>query len=292
MSMKRLGAAIAAFTLAAVWLACSEDRPATCGPADPWCDPVLHCTSADGCPTARNFRCGEATCTDGLCGVRVFQESTSQRRGDCLVKMCSPLGNEIRVADPKDVYESVDPCVVYSCDGDQPSTTVYRNEPAPDGSVFCDEQAEPVACLTTEDCGDPSLVCSFLKRCVPTFCENQVFDPSLGEINRDCGGPCDPCDVSYPCTKDEDCLTNVCGPDKTCIGYNCYDGRVTKRAETDVDCGGRCDPCKDGRECLYPQDCESKVCWAGSCQAPTCFDDTQNGNETDRDCGGPDCHPC
>jgi hypothetical protein len=47
-----------------------------------------------------------------------------------------------------------------------------------------------------------------------------------------------------------------------------------------------------GKECTKPADCASKICSAaGTCQAPTCDDNTQNQAETDTDCGGT-CKKC
>jgi len=48
-----------------------------------------------------------------------------------------------------------------------------------------------------------------------------------------------------------------------------------------------------GRLCEEPAHCESGVCTNGRCQAPTCHDGVQNGDETGVDCGGscPACAP-
>jgi hypothetical protein len=54
-----------------------------------------------------------------------------------------------------------------------------------------------------------------------------------------------------------------------------------------VDCGGDCPDCADGDACGSNSDCQSGVCSSGGvCQAPTCNDNTQNGDETFVDCGG------
>jgi len=39
-------------------------------------------------------------------------------------------------------------------------------------------------------------------------------------------------------------------------------------------------------------DCKSGVCSQGVCEAPDCQDRVRNGDETDVDCGGPDCSGC
>jgi hypothetical protein len=47
-------------------------------------------------------------------------------------------------------------------------------------------------------------------------------------------------------------------------------------------------------ECTLDTDCASMKCFADKCVAPTCGDATQNGSETDVDCGGDpmQCVPC
>lgn len=45
--------------------------------------------------------------------------------------------------------------------------------------------------------------------------------------------------------------------------------------------------------CRTDADCgSSQVCKKGGCVGPSCYDGTQNGNETDIDCGGPGCADC
>jgi hypothetical protein len=113
-----------------------------------------------------------------------------------------------------------------------------------------------------------------------------------------------------------DCPSGVC-LDGGCQLAACADNSRNHR-ETDVDCGGgSCVTCKNGQRCLIGNDCSSKVCGlspsdggtadggssdggtpdagaadagdAGSpftCQPISCTDGTQNGAETDVDCGG------
>jgi hypothetical protein len=76
---------------------------------------------------------------------------------------------------------------------------------------------------------------------------------------------------------------------------------------TDVGCGGdACPPCANGKKCLNDTDCMSGSCQGGICAVldgkppcespdaagPTCYDCTQDGLETDVDCGGDACLPC
>jgi plastocyanin len=70
---------------------------------------------------------------------------------------------------------------------------------------------------------------------------------------------------------------------------------VLNNGETDVDCGGpNCGDCADGKICANNGDCSSGFCNPMTlvCAAPTCMDTFKNGNETDVDCGGPDCADC
>ena len=74
----------------------------------------------------------------------------------------------------------------------------------------------------------------------------------------------------------------------------CSDG-VQNGDESDVDCGGGdCLPCSDYATCRSGDDCSSGYCRDGRCQTPPtpCFDEEQGEEETDVDCGGPDCPPC
>ena len=92
----------------------------------------------------------------------------------------------------------------------------------------------------------------------------------------------------------------------------CKDG-LKNGDETDLDCGGPdCHGCQFDEVCVVDRDCESSNCDGGSCgikitssptkapttsptsppTASTCMDDVKNGDETDVDCGGPDCAGC
>ena len=112
------------------------------------------------------------------------------------------------------------------------------------------------------DCGGP--ICD---PCDP--CENNIWDPLLGEQWVDCGGDCGPCDPSFNGQLDPGELGIDCGCDgcPACPEL-CGDG-LPNGFEEGVDCGGPdCDPC------------------------PSCVDGEMNGQEIGVDCGGPDCDPC
>ena len=79
-----------------------------------------------------------------------------------------------------------------------------------------------------------------------------------------------------------------------CQSIQCGDG-VINGNETDVDCGGIpnvCQPCAVGLHCLVSSDCVSNVCAGGVCSVASCMDGTQDGTESDVDCGGGSCAPC
>ncbi len=68
------------------------------------------------------------------------------------------------------------------------------------------------------------------------------------------------------------------------------DGGAT---DSEDDTATGCSPtCEAGESCEDSSDCRSEVCIGGVCQAHTCDDGVHNGDETDVDCGGPDCPPC
>ena len=148
------------------------------------------------------------------------------------------------------------------------------------------------------------------------------------ESGVDCGGPdCGACELGESCEAssdcasgyctgevcvDESCATIECAPGKSCYRAVCYDAC---ESPDDCEAGTRCfegacvvQDC-DAVECAAEQTCYRGVCYGacsgdescteegaecldGSCVVPTCEDGLQNGEETDIDCGGPDCEAC
>ena len=128
-------------------------------------------------------------------------------------------------------------------------------------------------------------------------CDNGVLDGDESDI--DCGGAdCAPCHTMSRCYTGADCLTGFC-EDNVCAEVAndaCLDG-IANGGETDVDCGGsECPECAVGQLCNVGGDCVSGKCSAdGVCVedvAPSCGDELLNNEETDIDCGGPNCRPC
>ena len=94
-----------------------------------------------------------------------------------------------------------------------------------------------------------------------TACFNGKLDN--GELDVDCGGSCSArCGDGKKCTQDSDCLSNKCKPDGKCDIFKCT---------TNEECG------------------DNGICFEDACVS--CTDGVQNGDETDKDCGG-SCSPC
>ena len=107
------------------------------------------------------------------------------------------------------------------------------------------------------------------------------------------GKVCDGAGECVQCVAAADCASKIC-TSNLCVPASCAD-ETKNDTETDVDCGGgTCAPCAPGLTCLVDTDCDSGVCndETSVCEAPTCGDDAENGEETDVDCGGPTCAPC
>lgn len=85
--------------------------------------------------------------------------------------------------------------------------------------------------------------------------------------------------ASTPCASDC-CAVTGCGPAPTDDG------------ETEDDCAAGTCPLPPGAPCATAVDCESGVCASGLCQAASCSDSLQNGDEAGTDCGGSACVPC
>ncbi|MBW2523241.1 MAG: hypothetical protein JRI23_03660, partial [Deltaproteobacteria bacterium] len=78
------------------------------------------------------------------------------------------------------------------------------------------------------------------------------------------------------------CEAEVCDFANAALGTECTEdgGQV-------CDDAGNCVECNDGSDCPDEYSCESN-----QCIPPECANDTQDGDETDVDCGGGTCPPC
>ncbi len=148
----------------------------------------------------------------------------------------------------------------------------------PDSAVPCGKNL-PKKCGVGEACVEPtdceSLNCTG-GACVASSCTNKVQDGK--ETGVDCGGTCPTRCDGEPCTKNEECQSTTCAPDRTCAPPG------TKT------CGvGLPNPCENGEVCLQDLDCRTDYCRALACTAPPAGvhqDGRRNGGETGIDCGG------
>jgi hypothetical protein len=173
-------------------------------------------------------------------------------------------------------------------------------------------------------CGNISDGCGGMLNCraCSALCSNGAKDGN--ETAMDCGGPdCKACSDGLTCLQARDCTSHVCkattGTTLTCRTPTCND-QTKNAAETDVDCGGgACPACHTGQVCKASTDCAEGPCSSNKCTcapricgatdcgdlddgcggvtvcqpcADLCGDKVLDGNETDVDCGGPDCDPC
>ncbi len=80
------------------------------------------------------------------------------------------------------------------------------------------------------------------------------------ETDVDCGGSCSPCSLGESCSIWDDCTSNYCAANNTCVTPTCDDG-VQNSDETDIDCGGSCSTkCGEGEGCLTGNDCVGGSC--------------------------------
>ena len=252
------------------------------------------CKTTADCPQPGNPRCGEATCEDGLCGLKLvpFSKLSSQVRGDCKNLWCDGAGNLVEIEDAIDTFNDGAQCTVDACEEAGPkNTSLATGAQCPETGVgFCFEGACVTCINNVQNACSGGLICVGTY-CVPAHCDNNSWDKASGETAFNCGGPCRPCPQGSPCNKPADCLHGVC-TNGSCDGPACSDG-VRNGNETGIDCGGppSCPRCKVGQGCKASSDCFSGVCWAGVCEAPSCNDGVLNGDEKDWDCGG-SCAPC
>ena len=144
-------------------------------------------------------------------------------------------------------------------------------------------------CATDYDC--VSSACdSMTLTCVVSQCDDHRVDGA--ETDVDCGGPCPTCATGKVCKVDDDCSTFACDAYMHACVTNACDDHRKDYAETDVDCGGStCPACAFGKACFAPSDCATDICDAlmHVCISNQCEDHTQDGTETDVDCGGSCC---
>jgi hypothetical protein len=259
------------------------------------CDEVAPttCVTKGDCWGPPDSRCGEAQCIEGKCELEIWasKQIPNQFPGDCKVNVCSPKGDIAVWTDPSDFPDDGKPCTNDICEGDTP-----RNVALPDKSLCPGEEHGVCIAGACKDCSailnlydcPKDRFCQW-DECVVAQCHNNEWEPNEPGYNS--GGPCHASGHGDFCFVASDCMSGVCAG--KCQEPTHTDG-VKNGDETGIDCGypgGPLNSCNDNEGCLSSSACKSFVCYSGLCQAPTCFDATQNGTETAVDCGG-ECSPC
>lgn len=218
------------------------------------------CTDAKACPAPPPGPCaslGMATCADHACGITYMAgDAPSQVYGNCQKNQCDADGGMTSIEDDDNVFQSDNPCLPYVCSAGTSSPKQLGQGTIcalPGGkSGYCDAPADPSS--------STPLVCA----------------------------ECDTSNAATTCSNGFVCVKGKCVPS------SCRN-KAKDTGETDTDCGGSlCLPCDTGQMCTAPADCYSNVCstTTGTCQAPTCFDNVRNADETGVDCGGKTCPAC
>ena len=244
------------------------------------CDAGQTCAQVAECP-APATACVLATCQGGCCGTISAAKATGCKE-DGGGKLCDGNGACVACLAPTDCPTPTEKCLVAACDATAhtcgTAPTAMGTACAENGGKLCDDKGACVVCLAPTDCPVPATKC-LIATCDATAHTCGTTPAALGATCTDNGGV-------------------VCDGTGVCVADHCADG-VKDADETDVDCGGvDCTTCADGQKCLTASDCTDQVCGgmltgncttACTCNAPTCMDGVQNGQETDKDCGGPVC---
>lgn len=252
--------------------------------------------------------CGSNCAAGKLCGGPADCASSVCTTGTCVAPLCNDLvqnGTETDV----DCGGSCAPCnandscsINSDCKGNECSGSTcvpncadqQENGDETDtdcGGGTCADCTVGDDCTLDSDCSTD--VCQSLV-CRVAHCGDGDLDGADGETAVDCGGTdCAGCENHLACNTDDDCASGTC-ISGTCFRASCENGVIDPATETDLNCGGDCPPCADGLACLVTEDCANLVCDADACRPATCGNDVHNFelDETDNDCGGPDCATC
>ena len=229
---------------------------------------AAHCS--DG---ARDHREADTDCGGADCAGCAFGQSCAVD-GDCASKRC-------------DLSTSL--CLESTCnDGLQNGAETDVDC----GGSGCKPCARNALCFENADCASGFCDSRRGSVCRPASCGNGMQDADEADV--DCGGEsCGSCASLMACERHADCDTKFC-LDSVCREMSCGDG-IRDLDESDIDCGGpNCAKCALRARCFDHNDCTSGFCDPkdNRCRALECGDGTQNGRETDVDCGGDDCVAC
>jgi hypothetical protein len=162
------------------------------------------------------------------------------------------------------------------------------------GGPFCPNCVDGKDCMVGTDCVSDGCLNGLCSPCANGLQDNAETDIDCG------GGTCPKCDNGRVCVSAADCTSALCSGNKC---GSCSDG-FKDGDESDVDCGGTvCIKCGEGKMCNLHFDCAFGYCdvgippsssggsvMPGICN--TCEDGFTDGNESDKDCGGPTCKKC
>jgi hypothetical protein len=247
------------------------------------------CVAGKACSKGED--CDSFTCTSGVCAAGNCSD-TFKDQGESDVdcggaSSCARCPNGKRCTVGTDcatgICGSMNTCADFNCydqlqDGDESDVDCG-------GTFGCPRCNEGMHCHSVGDCNVNSCVNEVCT--TSDLCVNHQLDS--GEIDVDCGnGICPACEADKHCLNDGNCASNHC-QNGFCQEPTCSD-QYQNQGEVDVDCGGPCPKCPNGSHCEQNLDCLENTCgtvdFQRVCLGPTCHDGFQNGNETDRDCGG------
>lgn len=209
---------------------------------------------------------GSSSCVDGSCEFEC-DDGFEACDGECLpaaafaddVEHCGGCGNTCPA--PENALPACDggECD-FRCEGDFERC----------GDECIDTERNPAHCGECDHPCDEDLVCA-----------EGICEETCPEGEFDCAGTCRPEGVGF----------EICGDEDQCVDTSDHPDHC---GECEKSCDGS-EPVCDGGECVECSEdgqCESEVCEGGECQEPSCEDGVKNGEETDVDCGGPECAGC
>lgn len=270
--------------------------------------PLDHCSNNVQDDGETGVDCGGPDCAP--CQTKQYCSNGVQDRDetgvDCGGPNCAPCNNGTEPPENSTITCSADEdcasnnCVDGVCQAPTCSDGVKNQfETAVDcGGPNCEacEAEAGKACSDGSDCPGPEFACQTVQgtqQCVETPASCSNGEQNGAETGVDCGGPaCQGCSIGGQCQSNQDCQSGLC-KNNTCKAPSCSDG-VKNQGEGDVDCGQVCTTeklCDIGDTCDTGADCTSKNCNddTGICEAASCTNDKQDGDETDVDCGGATC---
>lgn len=214
--------------------------------------------------------CGDGLTCDGA-GQCVGCEGPTQcpgSDGPCQSRTCADgvCGLDLVAAGTPLATQTAGDCREERCDGAGSTVSAVLDTDLPTDQNDCTIEGCDEGTPTSDDapvgagCDDGGVVCDGNGACVA------------------CNGPSD-CGTTTTC-RAFTCTAGTCGTSDAAAGSPCTEGG-----------GAKCDGAGACVACVTGPDCSSGVCQANTCVAATCTDSTQNGGETDIDCGG-SCPPC